>query len=222
MNFKTIATPILSVLAAFSIAASISDKAVDVSAAKANGKYYVGLYIPGDNVNSSLTLRPSSVCSGDSGVYIFKSNYNSDGKSFKVSKVTSNNAGWVDSVRAGSNSGCNEYRSGYVNLEFCKEYYGGTMDFIIPDGTNNVDGWNEQYVTLWGTGMRIYANNYRGNIGSNNYRMNSIETIRVTDRGSSYTRGRTSKNQQSGEVKLDFLLPNSFKSDNNNRNKVQR
>ena len=227
MKFKTIVTSILSVIAAFSIVVSVSDKAVNVSAAKANGKYYVGSYIPGDNVSSSLTLRSSSVLSGDSGVYIYKSDYKDTSSCFTVSKVTSNNAGWVNSVKAGVDSNrdgradCYESRSGYVNLSYCKEYYNGSGLWIIPDGTNNVDRWNEEYVTLWGSGMRIYAINYQGNIGGN-YRMKSDEQIWVTGFGSSYTRGQVSKNQKTGEVKLEYLLPYSYKSDNNNRNKVQR
>lgn len=196
---------------------------MQASASKANGKYYLGNYVPGDNVSRTLTLRQGTsfteVSNTDRNIY--KVDYpGTNENSFRVTKITSNLAGWTTAkIRIYGNSVnyFSEERSGYVNLNYCKENYHPDGLFIIPDGTNNVDGWNEVYVTLWGSGIRIYANNYNGNLNGN-YRLNYGEKIAVNGNGSVY--GEAAKGGCSGTVNLNYLLPSNF--DNNDASKVIR
>ena len=77
---------------------------LQVSAYKANGKYYLGNYIPGDNVNTSLTLRSGSSFDSSTLEIIYKTDYpGTDSDSIRITKITSNLAGWTDSVRTRKN-----------------------------------------------------------------------------------------------------------------------
>ena len=191
---------------------------MQVSAYKANGKYYLGKYIPGDNVNTSLTLRAGSDINTSTVGIVYKTDYpGTDSDCIPILTVTSNLAGWTNSVRVRTNDGGTETRSGYLNLNYCKETYNINGLFIIPDGNNNVDNWNEEYVTLWGTGIRIYANNYTGNLNGN-YKLGTDETIAVYGDGRAY--GSASKGGYTGTVNLNYLLPSEF--DNNNTSTVIR
>ena len=193
---------------------------LQVSAYKANGKYYLGNYIPGDNVNTSLTLRSGSSFDSSTLGIIYKTDYpGTDSDSIRITKITSNLAGWTNSVRTRKNGRIEEL-SGYVNLNYCKENYMTHGFYTIPDGTNNVDRWNEEYVTLWGAGVRIYASNYNGNLNGN-YKLSIEEYIEVFGNGSVY--GPASKGGYDGNVNLSYLLPSvSSGLNQNDTNKIIR
>ena len=196
---------------------------VHVSAAKANGKNYLGDYAVGDNVNSFLTLRDSVELTPtpECGYYAI---LKKDNIYFTVNKIYGNSVGYVSNVGCHFRSSSRgylktEYKSGYVNLDYCKENYTATggREYIIPDGTNNVDGWNEEYVTLWGAGCRVYANNYSGNLGSN-YRLGKNDAIFVKENGTKT--GTATVNNKTGTVYLNYLLPKRM--NNNDRNAIKR
>lgn len=190
---------------------------LQVSAYKANGKYYLGDYVPGNNVSTSLTLRSGSSFDSSTVGIIYKTDYPGiNPESIPVSKITSNLAGWTDCVRVRENGRTVE-RAGYVNLNYCKENYHIHSSYIIPDGTNNVDGWNEQYVTLWGAGVRIYAHNYTGNLNGN-IKLGVDDQIDIYGNGSEY--GPASKGGYTGNVNMNYLLP--YRYNNNDTSKVMR
>lgn len=213
MNLKKKTLSLLS--AAIILGSALSP--LSVSAAKANGKNYPGRYRIGNNVNNSLTLRKHAELNNgqnNSNVlgYILKSDDPRLDVIFIEGKV-----GYVENVRLSNGSRL----SGYINLDYCKEDYSceDTTEYVIPDGTNNADHWNEGWisareVTDIGHAMtRECAHNYKieDYSGVPFHRVAKDKTFSVYYKSYVYGYGIATnvgpKSKQYAALNLNFLLP---------------